>query len=133
MNGPRFYQMAVLLVLMVHLAWILWVIFGALLTSGRRWLTAFHIASLVWGIAVEVGPWPCPLTIAEDFFQGRAGVVPNHASFLQQCISSLVYPNISEMLLTICGVAVCAVNLAIYAWRASRCIRRRSKPRRNGR
>ena len=65
---------AVVLVLVVHLAWILWVIFGALWTSGRRGLTAFHIASLVWGIIVEVGPWPCPLTMAEDFFQQRAGV-----------------------------------------------------------
>jgi hypothetical protein len=125
MNGPSFSHVAVLLVLIVHLVWILWVILGALLTSGRRWLTAFHIASLMWGIAVEVGPWPCPLTMAEDFFQGRAGLVPNHASFLQQCISSLVYPNVSETLLTICGVAVCAVNLAIYVWRALRRIRHR--------
>jgi hypothetical protein len=115
--------MAVVLVLMVHLVWIVWVIFGVLWTSGRRWLTAFHIASLVWGIAVEVGPWPCPLTMAEDFFQRRAGLAPNQGSFLQHCMSSLVYPNVSETLLTICGVAVCAANLAIYAWRAFRWIR----------
>jgi hypothetical protein len=121
MNGASFSHAAVVLVLMVHLVWILWVILGTLVTSGRPWLTSFHIGSLVWGIAVEVGPWPCPLTMAEDFYQGRAGLVPSGGSFLQR---SLVYPNVAETLLTICGVAVCAVNLAIYAWRAFRWLRR---------
>ena len=125
MNSPKINNAAVLLVLVVHLAWILWVIFGAFWTRGRRWLAAFHIASLVWGIMVEVGPWPCPLTMAEDFFQLRAGQVSIGGNFLQHYISSIVYPDVSVTLLTIFGVAVCAVNLAIYGWRAFRWIRRR--------
>jgi len=124
MNGARFDHVAILLVLSAHLAWILWVIFGAFWTSGRRWLMAFHIASLVWGIMVEVGPWPCPLTMAEDFFQWRAGGVLSGGNFLQYYISSIVYPTVSVTLLTICGVAVCVANLAIYMWRAFRWVRR---------
>ncbi|HEY5256073.1 MAG TPA: DUF2784 domain-containing protein [Acidobacteriaceae bacterium] len=125
MNSPQINNAAVVLVLVVHLAWILWVIFGTFWTRGRRWLAAFHIASLVWGIMVEVGPWPCPLTMAEDFFQLRAGQVSSGGNFLQHYISSIVYPDVSVTLLTIFGVAVCAVNLAIYGWRAFRWIRRR--------
>ena len=124
MKAADFDNTAAILVLVLHLAWILWVIFGAFWTSGRRWLTAFHIASLLWGIAVEVGPWPCPLTMAEDFFQRRAGLAPDGGGFLLRSISSLVYPNVSVMALTICGVAVCVVNLAIYAWRAFQWTRR---------
>ena len=120
MNQAEINNAAAVLVLVLHLAWILWVIFGAFWTAGRRWLTAFHIASLVWGIMVEVGPWPCPLTMAEDFFQGRVGLFPAGVNFLQHYISSLVYPNISVRLLTIFGVAVCAANLVIYMWRAYR-------------
>ncbi|HEY1799813.1 MAG TPA: DUF2784 domain-containing protein [Terriglobales bacterium] len=123
----EFDNAAVVLVLVVHLAWILWVIFGAFWTSGRRWLTAFHIASLVWGIFVEVGPWPCPLTLAEDFFQQRAGLVSSGGNFLQHYISSLVYPNVSVTLLIVCGVAVCVANLAIYGWRGSQWIRCHSR------
>ena len=44
MNSPQINNAAVVLVLVVHLAWILWVIFGAFWTRGRRWLAAFHIA-----------------------------------------------------------------------------------------
>src|SRR6185437_7397617 len=118
MSGSQVDNAAVVMVLLLHLAWILWVIFGVLWTRGRRWLTAFHIASLVWGILVEVGPWPCPLTMVEDFFQRHAGMVSSDGKFLQHYISLVVYPNVSESLLVICGVAVCVVNLAIYAWRA---------------
>lgn len=125
MNRVEMNNAAVVLVLVVHLAWILWVIFGAFWTSGRRGLTVFHIASLVWGIIVEVGPWPCPLTMAEDFFQQRAGVASTGGNFLQHYISSVVYPNVSATLLTICGVTVCVANLAIYGWRAFRWSRRR--------
>ena len=115
----EFYDTAVVLVLALHLAWILWVIFGAIWTDGHRWLTAFHIVSLLWGIAVEIGPWPCPLTIAEQFLQHKAGVAPYRGSFLLHYLGLIVYPNISVLLLTICGVAVCAANLATYArrWR----------------
>ncbi len=75
MNSPQINNAAVVLVLVVHLAWILWVIFGAFWTRGRRWLAAFHIASLVWGIMVEVGPWPCPLDHGGRLFSAacRAG------------------------------------------------------------
>ncbi|MHB1935731.1 MAG: DUF2784 domain-containing protein [Acidobacteriaceae bacterium] len=118
MNWSDFDSTAVILVLILHLAWILWVIFGAFWTAGRRWPTAVHIASLLWGITVEIGPWPCPLTTAEDFFQRQAGFAPFRGSFLLHYIQSLVYPNVSVTLLTICGVAVCASNLCIYGWRA---------------
>jgi hypothetical protein len=94
MNGSQVDNAAVVVVLVLHLAWILWVMFGVLLTRGRRWLTAFHIASLVWGILVEVGPWPCPLTMAEDIFQRHAGMVSSGGKFLQYYISSIVYPDV---------------------------------------
>jgi hypothetical protein len=117
MEWTDFDNTAAIAVLLLHLIWILWVIFGAFWTSGRRWLTAFHIASLLWGIAVEVGPWACPLTLAEDFFQRRAGLAPYRGSFLLHFVNSVVYPNVSATLLTVCGVVVCAANLGIYAWR----------------
>lgn len=129
MRSPQFDDTIVVLVLVLHLAWILWVIFGVFWTSGRRWLTAFHLTSLVWGIAVEIGPWPCPLTMAEDFFQRRAGLAPYRGSFLLHYVGLIVYPNISVLLLTICGVAVCAANLAIYAWRAWHEVRKRRRDR----
>jgi hypothetical protein len=104
-------------VLSVHLAWILWTIFGAFFTRGRPILTAFHLASLGWGIIVEVGPWPCPLTLAEQILEYRAGIQPFRGGFLVHYLDAIVYPDVPESLLVSVGVAVCAVNLALYLWR----------------
>jgi hypothetical protein len=74
MSGAEVNNVAITAILGLHLAWILGMIFGALSTRGRRWLTAFHLASLIWGILVEVGPWTGPLTMAEDFFNVAPGL-----------------------------------------------------------
>jgi hypothetical protein len=108
-------------VLVVHLAWILWAIAGALWTRGRPWLTAFHVVSLIWGIIVEVGPWPCPMTLLEQWLEARVGVHAWTGGFLVHYLDATIYPNLPEWLLTGLGVAVCVFNLGIYArrlWRA---------------
>lgn len=119
------------LVLAGHLSWILFVILGALWTRNRPTLAAFHLASLFWGIAVELGPWPCPLTLAEQFFETEAGTDPYRGSFLIHYLDAVVYPTAPEWLLTACGLTVIAVNLAIYAarWRRSRKLRAARHPR----
>ena len=133
MRSSQIDSAAVVGVLVMHLAWILWVIFGTFWTSGRRWLTTFHLASLVWGIMVEIGPWPCPLTMCEDFFRLRAGQPSSGGRFLQHYISSFVYPDVSATLVALCGVTVCVANLAIYLWRAFRWIRSHQLAAREGR
>jgi hypothetical protein len=105
------------LVLLAHLMWIALVIFGSLWTRGRRFWTAIHLLALCWGIIVEVGPWPCPLTLAEMYFETRAGLQPYQGSFLLHCLDSTVYPNLPYWLVTVFGVAVCSLNLGIYVWR----------------
>ncbi len=39
-------------------------------------------ASLVWGILTELLPWPCPLTLLENWLEARAGVEPYEGGFL---------------------------------------------------
>ncbi len=121
------------LILLAHLSWIVLVIFGALWTRKHPIWSTLHIAALIWGIAVEAGPWPCPLTLAEEFFEARAGITPYHGSFLVHTLDAIVYPNLPDWAITVAGVAVCAFNLAIYArrflaWRNQR--RLRSEPHR---
>lgn len=105
-------------VLALHGAWILWVAGGVFCTKGRPWLTAFHIASLLWGIAVEVGPWPCPLTLAENFFESKAGIQPYSGGCVVHYLDRMVYPNVPVNVLIVCGITVCALNLAVYLGRS---------------
>ncbi len=114
------------LVLVAHLAWILWVVFGALATRGRPWLTGFHIASIVWGIIAEVGPWSCPLTVLEERFESAAGAPSYAGDFLVHYLDAVVYPRIPVSVIIGCAVAVCGANLVIYLIRMVRALRQTS-------
>lgn len=108
------YSALAIFVLVLHALFILWVVFGALLTRSRPVLRWPHIASLVWGILTELLPWPCPLTLLENWLEGKAGVEPYQGGFLLHYLDKLVYPDISAAVLTVAGVFVCVLNLAIY-------------------
>src|SRR5437762_14259066 len=112
--ASNFYYAAASSVLILHALFIVWVVFGALLTRCRPILRWLHIGSLVWGILAELLPWPCPLTLLENWLEGKAGVEPYQGGFLLHHLDKLVYPNISPTALTIAGVFVCALNLAFY-------------------
>jgi Protein of Unknown function (DUF2784) len=111
------YSVLAIFVLLLHALFIVWVVFGALLTRSRPVLRWLHIASLVWGILTELLPWPCPLTLLENWFEGKAGVEPYHGGFLLHYLDKLVYPEVSPTVLTFAGVFVCVLNLALYGWR----------------
>jgi len=103
-------------VLLLHILFILWVIFGALVTRNRPVLRALHVASLIWGILTELTAWPCPLTLLENWLEARAGVEPYQGGFLLHYLDRLVYPDISITVLVTVGMLVCMVNLALYGW-----------------
>jgi Protein of Unknown function (DUF2784) len=113
--SANFYSALATCVLFLHALFIGWVIFGALLTRSRPVLRWLHIASLIWGILTELLPWPCPLTLLENWLEAKAGIEPYQGGFLLHYLDRLVYPNISATVLTVVGVLVCALNLVFYA------------------
>lgn len=114
--ASSFYSSLAIFVLLLHALFILWVVFGSLLTPPRPILRWLHIASLVWGILTELLPWPCPLSLLENWLEAKAGVDPYQDGFLLHYLDKLVYPDISATVLTVAGVLVCVLNLALYGW-----------------
>src|SRR5271157_1506857 len=110
--APNFYSALAISVLFLHAIYILWVVFGALLTRSRPILRWLHIASLVWGILTELFPWPCPLTLLENWLERNAGVDPDQGGFLLHYLDKLVYPDIPSTMLTTAAVIICTLNLA---------------------
>jgi Flp pilus assembly protein protease CpaA len=114
------FHLLAVLVLILHLLFLGWVLLGWLLTRRRPWLRSAHIISLFYGIAIETGPWPCPLTLAENYFLQCAGIASYHQPFVVHYLEALVYPDVSPVLLTWCAVAVCGLILIIYVTRFRR-------------
>lgn len=111
------YWALALAVLGVHLAFILWVILGALVTKGRRGLSWLHIASLLYGIVIEAAVLPCPFTRLEHWARNRAGMESYDGDFLLNLLESVIYLDVTLTVLVPIAVAVCLVNLGIYVWR----------------
>ena len=107
-------------ILTLHLLFILWVVFGVTVTRRRPVLRWLHLGCLVWGVGIELLPWTCPLTWAENWLETRAKIAPYQGGFLLHYLDALVYPNIPPGFLTGLGVVVCVVNLGIYAMRFHR-------------
>ena len=105
---------------LLHLLWLAWVALGWLATRRRPLLRWLHIASLIYGILIEIFRWPCPLTLLEVEFARRAGRTAYREPFLVHYLEKIIYPDLPEAMVTAGAVAVCAGILLIYAWRYAR-------------
>jgi hypothetical protein len=108
MNAPEIYGAGAAAVLIAHLLWISWVMFGAIWSRDRPILAWFHVTSLGWGILAELGPWSCPLTLAEQFFEAKAGVDPYRGAFLVHYLDAMVYPDSRSITGIAGGCGLCA-------------------------
>ncbi len=104
-------------VLLLHLGFILFAVFGALLVARRPRLLPLHLLAAAWGFAIEVLGAICPLTHAENRMRALAGESGYSGGFIDHYLLPLVYPG--EMTRAVqLGLAagVVIVNAALYAW-----------------
>lgn len=112
-----FFRLAADAVLLLHLAFILFVLLGGALAVRWRWLPVIHLPAAAWGFYVEISGRGCPLTGLENRFRILAGQSGYTDSFVEHYLLALIYPSglTREIQWLLAGV-VLAVNLAIYAW-----------------
>jgi hypothetical protein len=109
------YSRIAIFVLLAHVLFILWVIFGAFLTRTRPVLQWLHIGSLVWGMLTGVFCYVCPLTLLENWLEQRAGIEPYQGGFVLHYLDKLVYPDLPNWALTSAAAVVCTLNFTYYA------------------
>jgi hypothetical protein len=104
-------------VLLVHLAFILFVLFGALLVAWRRALLPLHLAAAVYGVAIELTGAACPLTGLEVHLRLLAGQAGYEGGFVEHYLLPVIYPaGLSRHVQYWLAGVVLALNLALYAW-----------------
>ncbi|MGA2570717.1 MAG: DUF2784 family protein [Terracidiphilus sp.] len=111
---------AAVLIPLAHLLWVVFVIFGALGTRGRTFWSTFHILASISAIFTLNNVYPCPLTLAENYFIGRTGQPTYQGRFLVHYLNHYVSPNLPAWLIVGVGVSMCCFNLGIYARRFRR-------------
>jgi len=111
------------LVFVVHLAFVLFVVLGAVAAIKWPRLLWVQVPCVVWGAALELGGWICPLTPLENYLRLEAGQDTYAGGFIDHYLAPALYPEwLDRPTQWIIGVLVITWNAAIYLvlWRRSR-------------
>jgi len=113
-------------VVLVHLAFIVFVVAGALLVlRDQRW-AALHLPAALWGAYAELTATICPLTPLENALRQRAGAAGYEGGFIEHYLIPLIYPaGLAPAQQRWIGLFVVALNTGLYAWAWHRTRRRR--------
>ncbi len=120
------YRAAADSVLVLHAAFVLFVMLGGLLVL--RWIKVawLHVPAVAWAAFVEFTGRICPLTPLEVALRTRAGEVGYTGDFVEHYIVSLLYPDgLTRDAQTALGGLVIVVNAMIYVAAAVRAHRRK--------
>ena len=113
-------------VLLIHLGFILFVLFGGIFGFWWRKVIILHIPAIFWGAFVEFSGWICPLTPLENKFRIRAGELGYSGGFVENYIQPLIYiEGLTAEMQIIFGTIVILLNLFVYGWMFKRWVRRR--------
>ena len=105
------------LLVVLHLAFIAFVIFGGLLVLRWRWIVWLHLPAVVWGALIEFVGWICPLTPLENRLRTAAGEAGYAHGFIDHYVAPIVYPaGLTPHVQIYLGVGVIIVNLVVYAY-----------------
>lgn len=110
-----------------HLLFVLFVLLGGLLALRWPRVAWLHVPCAVWGVAVELLGWVCPLTPLENELRVRAGLSGYSGGFIEFYVIPVLYPErLDGTTYVLLGLLALAVNLVIYA----RLLKSRRLPRR---
>ena len=102
---------------LVHLAFVVFVVAGGLLVLWRPSLRWIHLPAAVWGALIEFTGWICPLTPWEQALRAQAGQVGYPTGFIEHYILPVLYPQgLTPGVQTALSFLVIGVNVTIYAF-----------------
>ncbi|MGB5261085.1 MAG: DUF2784 domain-containing protein [Gammaproteobacteria bacterium] len=111
------YSLAADLLVLLHLGFICFVVFGGLLVA-RWWRVVFvHLPAAAWGALLEFYGWLCPLTPWEKQLRLAAGEEDYSGGFITHYLLPILYPEgLTQSVQVWLGTGVIVINLLIYAW-----------------
>jgi hypothetical protein len=99
----------------LHFAFVLFVVGGGLLVLRWRRIAWVHIPSAAWGAWVEFAGWVCPLTPMENWLREQGGQTTYSASFVEEYVLPVLYPSaLSREIQWVLGALVLSINAGVY-------------------
>lgn len=101
--------------LVVHLAFVLFVVLGGVVVLRWRRVVWVHLPAAAWGALIMFGGWTCPLTPLENAFRVRGGEAGYQGGFIEHYLVRVLYPRgLERETQVLLGMGVVGLNLAVY-------------------
>ena len=138
------YRVLADVLLVVHLAWILFMLWGVVVTVWAFWKPALfdrwlfrslHLGGMLFVGTLELLGKFCPLTLWEyDFRRLHDPGAENPGSFIINLIERLIYPDVDPIIVTVPTIAIALFTLVVFVMRPpSKCRLRRRQQAYSGR
>lgn len=104
------------MVVLVHVAFVLFVVLGGV--AALRWprLAWLHIPAALWGIMIELGGGICPLTDLENLLRSMEGGTGYVVSFIEHYLEPILYPlGLTRRTQLVFGLSALIINMVVYA------------------
>jgi len=103
------------LVLVVHLAFLMFVVLGGLLVLRWPRIALLHVPAAIWGILIEYSGSICPLTPLENSLRRAGGEAGYSGGFIEHYIQPAIYPaGLTRGTQIVLGSLALIVNLMAY-------------------
>ena len=103
------------LVLVVHLAFLMFVVLGGLLVLRWPRVALLHVPAAIWGILIEYSGSICPLTPLENSLRRAGGEAGYSGGFIEHYIQPAIYPaGLTRGTQIVLGSLALIVNLMAY-------------------
>ena len=110
-----FYRVLADLVLLFHLAFILFVVLGSLLVWRFPRLAWLHLPAVMWAGLIEISGRVCPLTPLENNLRQLSGEAGYRGGFVEHYLLPIIYPHaLSREMQIGLGIAVIVINVVAY-------------------
>lgn len=120
------------LVMLLHLAFVIFVVLGGLLVARYAWMAILHLPAVAWGAWIEITGGVCPLTWVENDLRRRSGGAGMEEGFIEHYVYPLLYPpGLTREVQWLLATVVIVGNLALYAWLLRRRLSGRDRNREN--
>lgn len=119
-----FYRFLADAIMVIHLAWIIFMLWGFALTVRgffypkffERWLfRTIHLLGILFVVTLEILGKYCPLTIWENTLRGHYNPQTDYpGSFIIKHIADLIYPDVSPLVLILPTILIATFTLVMF-------------------
>ena len=110
------YRILVDLVVLLHLAFIAFVVLGGLFALRWRRIAFLQLPAALFGVFVELSGRVCPLTPLENALRRAAGTSGYSGGFVEHYLAPIIYPSgLTHRAQLVLAALVVLANLVVYA------------------